>query len=123
VAAKPPEGHILRQAVQDAAPVGSDSPKVEGRVYVALLFGLLSLSGLVFPPAIGFGIAAIALSVITRRRMTASGGRLRGRWLAWMALGFGVAGSLLSLVIPGFVVYIWIYAIFHGGHFPPGMEG
>ena len=109
--------------MQQAAPVGTESSKVEGRVYVALLFGLLSLSGLVFPPAIGFGIAAIALSVITRRRMTASAGRLRGRWLAWAALAFGVVGSLLSLVIPGFVVYVYIYAIFHGGQFPPGFEG
>lgn len=108
--------------MQDTTPKGTEYSTIEGRVVVAVVLGLASLSGIVFPPAIGLGIGGIVLSLTSRKRISTSGGRLRGRWLAWTAFGLSVVGCLLSLVLPGFVIYIWIYAIFHGGRFPPGFE-
>ena len=109
--------------MQESVPKGSEYTQIEGRVFVALVLGLTSLAGLVFPPAIGLGIGGIVLALMMRRRIAASDGRLRGQKIVWAALGLSVVGCLLSLVLPGFVVYVWIYALFHGGQFPPGMEG
>jgi hypothetical protein len=108
--------------VQATAPKGSAVAQTEGRVYVALFLGFASLSGLVFPPAIGLGVAGIVLSLMARKRIATSAGRLRGQALIWIALGLSVLGILLSLVLPGFVVYVWIYALSHGGQLP-GLTG
>ena len=108
--------------MQETAPAASDQ-RIEGRVFAALVLGLVSLIGIVFPPAIGLGIGAIVVSIRERKRIATGAGGLRGGWLLWVALVAGMIGCLLSLVIPGFVVYVWIYALFHGGAFPPGFEG
>ena len=112
----------MQETAPETAPAGSQQT-IERRVIAALVLGLVSLIGLVFPPAIGFGIGAIVVSIRERKRIATGVGGLRGGWLLWVALVAGVIGCLLSLVIPGFVVYVWIYAIFHGGAFPPGFEG
>lgn len=106
--------------MQSTAPKGSEYTTTEGRAFVALLLGFMSLSGLVFPPAIGLGIAGIVVSPQARKRIATSGGRLRGMTVIWVALVLSVVGCLLSLVLPGFVVYVWIYALFHGGKLPEG---
>ena len=104
--------------MQATAPKGSEYTTIEGRVFAALFLGLTSLSGLVFPPAIVLGIGGVVLSLFARRRIVTSGGRLRGKTVLWFAIGLSVLGCLLSLVLPGFIVYVWIYAIFHGGQIP-----
>lgn len=85
---------------------------------MALLLGFLSLVGLVFPPAIGLGVAGIVISLIERTRIAASGGSLKGRILVWIALVLSAIGCLLSLAIPGFIAYVYVYAIFNGGRAP-----
>ena len=96
----------------------SEYTTVEGRPFVALLLSFLSLGGLVFPPAIGLGIAGVVLSWKAHTRIAASGGTLKGRAVVWIALVLGVIGCLLSLAIPGFVAYVYLYAAFHGGQAP-----
>ncbi len=86
----------------------------------ALACGIVSLGGLVFPPLLGLGIAGIILGWTARRRIARSGGALKGNAIAIGGLVLGVLGSLLSLVLPGFVIGVWIYALFHGGQLPPG---
>jgi len=86
----------------------------------ALVCGIVSLGGLVFPPLLGLGIAGIILGWTARRRIARSGGTLKGNAIAIGGLVLGVLGSLLSLVLPGFVIGVWIYALFHGGQLPPG---
>jgi hypothetical protein len=102
-------------AMQGQAP--SEVRRDSGAV-VAMIFGLLSLPGLVFPPLLGAGVIGIVLGWTSRRRIADSGGALKGKWIAITGLAFGVLGSLLSLVFPGFVVYVYIYAAFHGGQLP-----
>lgn len=104
----------------DSVPARSEYTQVEGRVFVGLALGLLSLAGLIFPPMLGLGIAGIVISLMSRARIKQSGGRLRGLTVVWIALIMSVVGCLLSLVLPGFVVYVWIYALFHGGQLPEG---
>ncbi len=89
--------------------------KTDSGAITALVLGLVSLIGLVFPPLLGLGIAGIVLGWLARRRIARSGGELRGKWIAIAGIVLGVVGSLLSLVIPGFVVGVLIYAAFHGG--------
>ncbi len=43
-----------------------------------------------------------------------------GAWLANLALVLSVVGMLGSLVLPAFIVSVWIYAAFHGGQLPSG---
>ena len=69
---------------------------------------------------LGLGIAGIVVSLTARARIRQSEGRLSGRAVVWIALIVSVVGCLLSLVLPGFVVYVWIYAILHGGRLPEG---
>ena len=85
---------------------------------MALVLGILSLVGLVFPPALGAGILAIVLGWTSRRRVARSAGHLKGGRLAIAGLVLGVVGSLFSLVLPGFVAYVYVYAVFHGGQMP-----
>jgi hypothetical protein len=85
---------------------------------IALILGAISLFGLVFPPLLGAGVAGIVLSRMALRRIASGGGALKGRTTAWIALALSVVGSLLSLVLPLFVVYVWIYAASHGGRIP-----
>lgn len=94
--------------------------KVATPAVIAVVLGGLSLVGLIFPPAIVAGISAIVLGWFSRKTIASSGGAIRGRTLAWIAIGLGILGTLLSLVFPGFVVYVWIYAAFHGGQLPSG---
>jgi hypothetical protein len=100
----------------------ASSPKVktDSGAIAAVVLGLGSLIGLILPPLLGAGIAAIVLGWIARRRIVRSGGELKGKWIAIAGTALGVLGSLLSLVIPGFIVSVWIYAAFHGGQLPSG---
>jgi uncharacterized membrane protein len=91
---------------------------VEGRIVAALVLGAVSLVGLVFPPLLAAGGAGIYLSVSGLRRIRASNGAFRGRTAAWIALVLSVLGCLLSLVLPGFIIYVWIWSAFHGGRLP-----
>lgn len=84
----------------------------------ALVCGLVSLVGLIFPLLLGFGVAGIILGWSARRRIARSGGELKGKRIAIAGVALGVLGSLLSLVLPGFIVGVWLYAAFHGGHLP-----
>ncbi len=96
------------------------SPKVATRAVVAVILGGVSLVGLIFPPMLLVGITATVLGWTSRKLVASSEGALSGRTAAWIAVGLGILGSLLSLVIPGLIVYVWIYAAFHGGQLPPG---
>ncbi len=89
--------------------------KTDSGAIVALVLGLVSLVGLVFPPLIGLGIAGIVLGWVARKRIARSAGELKGTRIAVGGVVLGVVGSLLSLVLPGFVVGVLIYAAFHGG--------
>ena len=75
---------------------------------------------MLFPPAFVLGAIAIVLSVVLRQRIKASGGRLRGTAVLWVAMVLGVVGCLLSLVFPAVIVYGLVYALFHGGQLPAG---
>ena len=89
--------------------------KTDSGAVVSLVLGVISLIGLVFPPLLGAGIAGIVLGWVARRRISRSPGELKGKWIAIAGIAVGVVGSLLSLVLPGFVVGVLIYAAFHGG--------
>ena len=105
-------------------PTGSGSTtasiQTDGGAIAALVLGFVSLGGLVFPPLLFMGVAGVVLGWTARRRIARSGGALRGRGIAIGGLVLGGLGSLLSLVLPGFVVGVWIYAAFHGGQLPGG---
>jgi hypothetical protein len=103
----------MNVATTDPRPIQTDSGAV-----AALVMGLISLGGLVFPPLLGFGVAAILIGWTARRRIARSGGELKGKRIAIAGVALGVLGSLLSLVLPGLIVSVWIYAAFHGGHLP-----
>lgn len=85
---------------------------------IALILGLISLFGLVFPPLLGAGVAGVVLSWMALKRIASGEVAPTGRTTAWIALTLSVLGSLLSLVLPSFVVYVWIYAASHGGRIP-----
>ena len=85
---------------------------------VSLALGFVSLIGLVFPPFIGLGVAGIVIGWISQRRVARDPLQLKGRPVAIAGVVLSVIGTLLSLVIPGFIVSVWIYAIFHGGQCP-----
>ncbi|HEV2027921.1 MAG TPA: DUF4190 domain-containing protein [Candidatus Dormibacteraeota bacterium] len=89
--------------------------RVEGRAVASLVLGAVSLIGLVMPPLLAAGIAGIYLGWTARRRIKGSLGVLRGTWVATLGLVLGIIGCLLSLVLPGFVIAVYIYAAFHGG--------
>lgn len=99
--------------------MGSPSPtsqqiRTDSGAVTALVLGGISLIGLVFPPCLGLGIAAIVLGWTARRRIASSGGGLKGSGIATAGLVLGVLGSLMSLVLPGIVVGVYIYAAFGG---------
>ena len=102
-------------AMQDQSP--SEIRRDSGAV-AAFLLGLVSLVGLVLPLLFGAGLAAIILGWTARRRIAASDGALKGKWIAITGLALGVLGCLLSLVIPGLIAYVYIFAAFHGGRAP-----
>lgn len=91
---------------------------VEGRVPGALVLGVVSLFGFVFPPLFLVGVAGVYLSWTARQRIASSNGTLRGRTATWIALALSLIGCLLSLVFPAIVVYVYAYAAFHGGRAP-----
>lgn len=93
---------------------GSVQIRTDSGAVTALVLGLISLVGLVVPPCLGLGIAAIVLGRTARRRIMSSGGGLKGSRIATIGLVLGVVGSLMSLVLPGFVVGVYIYAAFGG---------
>jgi hypothetical protein len=86
----------------------------------AFVIGLVSLVGLVFPPLIVAGVAGVILGWTARKRVARSSGQLKGYRLAVAGLALGVVGTLLSLVIPGFIIGVGIYAAFHGNRLPFG---
>jgi Domain of unknown function (DUF4190) len=92
--------------------------RTDGGATASLVCGTASLIGLVFPPLIAAGIAAIVLGWRCRRRIARNANELKGTGIATAGLVFGVFGTLLSLVIPGFVAYVFVYAVFHGGQCP-----
>lgn len=91
---------------------------VEGLIPVALVLGVVSMFGLIFPPLFFAGVTGVILSWVARRRIASSAGTLKGKTAAWIAFALSLVGCLLSLVFPAFVVYVWIYAAFHGGKLP-----
>jgi MFS family permease len=101
--------------------VTEDAPpqvRTDTGAIVSLALGFVSLIGLVFPPFIGLGVAGIAIGWISQRRVARDRLQLKGRPIAIAGIVLSVIGTLLSLVIPGFIVSVWIYAIFHGGQCP-----
>lgn len=99
-------------------PAALSRPRLESGAISSLVLGFLSLVALVFPPALGLGIAAIVLGWTARRRIAGSGGAQRGGHIAIVGLLLGVIGTLEGLVLPGFVAFVYIYAAFHGGKVP-----
>ena len=95
-------------------------PTTPGQAKVALALGVVSLFGFFFPPCIGAAIAGLILGWTVRGRIAASSGRLRGAWMAYLALAASAVGTVLSLFWPALFVYVWIYAAFHGGQMPGG---
>lgn len=85
-------------------------------VVVALILGLISLFGLVFPLLIGAAIAGIVLAIRGLRHPEP--GTFRGRPGALVALVLNVLGLLASLVIPGVIAGALIFSLFHGGRLP-----
>ena len=92
--------------------------RTDGGAVAALVCGLVSLAGLIFPLLLGLGVAGIILGWAARKRVARSGGELKGQGIAIAGIALGILGSLLSLVIPGVIVGVWIYAAFHGGRLP-----
>jgi hypothetical protein len=103
--------HHVRVATPDHS---SQRIRTDSGAVTSLVLGFISLIGLVFPPCLGLGIAAIVLGWTSRRRIALSAGALAGGRIAVAGLALGVLGSLLSLVLPGFVVGVYIYAAFGG---------
>jgi|SRR5690348_13655383 len=102
------------------SPAATDRARTDTSAVVSLVLAVLSLPALVFPPLLGLGIAAIVTGVIARRRVSASAGLLKGRGIATAGIAIGGLGAVLGLVLPGFIVAVWIYAIFHGNQIPYG---
>jgi Domain of unknown function (DUF4190) len=100
-------------------PAGTHA-QTDSAAVVSLAVGLLSLFGLIFPPLIAAAVIAIVLGWTARRRIAASQRALKGGRIAIAGMIVGVLGGLFSLVLPGFVVGVWIYAAFHGGQLPSG---
>ncbi|HEX7263601.1 MAG TPA: DUF4190 domain-containing protein [Candidatus Dormibacteraeota bacterium] len=92
--------------------------RTDSGAVAALVCGLVSLVGLVFPPLLCAGLAGVILGWTARKRIARSDSGLKGSRIAIAGLALGVLGTLLSLVIPGFIVGVWIYAAFHGGRLP-----
>lgn len=97
--------------------VGTRTP---GEAKVALALGAVSIVGLVFPPLIALGVAGLILAWMARKRIAASPDQLRGAWMAYLALVLSAVGTLASLVLPGFIIAVQIYAALHGGQLPSG---
>jgi hypothetical protein len=102
-------------AMSAAPPASSPQTHTDSGAVAALVCGLVSLIGLVFPLLLAVAVAAIILGWTARRRIARGGSALKGKGIATTGLVLGVLGTLLSLVIPGFIVGVWIYAAFHGG--------
>ena len=95
--------------------------RTDSAAVVSLVLGFVSLAGLVFPPMIATAIMGIILGWTARRRIAAGQGTLKGGWIAIAGLVLSMLGALCSLVFPGFVLGVWIYAAFHGGQLPSGV--
>ena len=93
--------------------------RTDSGAVAALVLGIVSLGGLLFPPLLGVAIAGIVLGWTAHRRIARTG-ELKGNRIAIVGIALSVVGMLLSLVLPGFVVWVWIYAAFHGGQLPGG---
>lgn len=91
---------------------------VDRSAIAALVLGFVSLVALVFPPALGLGVAAIVIGWTARRRIARSTTAVRGSAFAIIGLVLGVIGTLEALVLPGIVAFVYIYAAFHGGQIP-----
>src|SRR5438270_8993130 len=98
---------------QTATPIPTDSGAVAGFV-----LGVVSMGGLLFPPMLGVAVMGVILSWTARRRIARNADRLRGTGLAVTGLVLSVLGCALSLVIPGIIAFVYIYAAFHGGQLP-----
>jgi hypothetical protein len=93
------------------------APRKNNSARVALILGIISLFGLVLPPLIGCAIAGLILGWRSRRAAIAEGKSPR---VPNAALAFSAVGALDSLVLPGFVVYVVLYALTHNNQLPPG---
>jgi hypothetical protein len=107
---------VMDPITEPAAP----HAQTDSAAVVSLVLSLLSLFGLIFPPLLAAAVIAIVLGWTARRRITASQRVLKGGRIAIAGMMVGVLGALFSLVLPGFVVSVWIYAAFHGGQLPSG---
>jgi hypothetical protein len=102
-------------AMQEQA---ASKTRTDNGAVASLVLGLVSLPGLFAPPLFFAGLVAVLFGWSARRRIAQSGGALKGKWFAVAGVMIGVLGCLLSLVFPAFVLYVWIYAAFHGGQLP-----
>jgi hypothetical protein len=102
---------------EGVTPAVVTAPPKNSSATVALILGIISVFGIVLPPLIGCAIAGLILGWKSRRAAIAEG---RSLWLSYLALGLSAIGALDSLVLPGFVIYVVIYALTHGNQLPPG---
>jgi len=93
--------------------------KKESLAYAALVIGILSLVLSVICiglPGLLLGPAAAIMGFISRRRVAASGGTLRGGDVALAGLILGIVGFCTGVAI--LVLAFWIAGLFQCG--PPG---
>jgi hypothetical protein len=108
----PPGGDERRPEIVDA------SLQKEGLAYAALVIGILSLVLSVICiglPGLVLGPAAAVMGFISRRRVAASGGTLRGGDIALAGLILGIIGFGAGVAI--LVFAFWVVGLFQCG--PP----
>lgn len=106
----PPRGHERRPEIAGA------SSRIDGLAYAALVIGILSLVlSVIFIglPGLLLGPVAAIMGFISRRRIKASAGTLRGGDVALIGLilgiiGFAVGGAIL-------VFAFWVVGLFQCG--------
>lgn len=106
----PPDGHERRSGIADA------SPRIDGLAYAALVTGILSLVLsviLIGVPGLLLGPGAAIMGFISRRRVAASRGTLRGGAIALAGLILGIIGFGAGVVI--LVFAFWVAGLFQCG--------
>ena len=106
----PPGGHEQSPGIAGA------SPRVDGLAYAALVTGILSLVlSVIFIglPGLLLGPVAAIMGFISRRRVKASPGTLRGGDIALIGLILGVIGFAVGAAIVVFA--FWVVGLFQCG--------